>query len=116
LQSVNIREGALGFSGGHGPLWPPLATGLGLRLQYFTERANYLSYKLIFITKRHFIDGRLIDSATLLSFRVAFRGGCDRPLWPDHEFFWRLDITFLSEFLQSQTNNVIGPMEVRPLS
>jgi hypothetical protein len=30
-------------------------------------------------------------------------------------FFWRLDITFLSEFLQSQINNVIGPMEVRPL-
>jgi hypothetical protein len=27
-QSVNIGEGALGFSGGHGPLWPPLATGL----------------------------------------------------------------------------------------
>jgi hypothetical protein len=37
-------------------------------------------------------------------------------LWPAHEFVWRLDITFLSEFLQSQFNNVIGPMEVRPLS
>jgi hypothetical protein len=42
--------------------------------------ANYLSYKLIFITMRHFIDGRLIDSATLLSYRVAFRVGCGRPL------------------------------------
>jgi hypothetical protein len=28
LQSANISEGALGFSGGHGPLFTPLATGL----------------------------------------------------------------------------------------
>jgi hypothetical protein len=32
LQSANIGEGALGFSGGHGPLLPPLATGLGREL------------------------------------------------------------------------------------
>jgi hypothetical protein len=90
---------------------------LCLSLQHFTVRSKYLSHKLIFITMRHFIDGRRIDSATLLSYNGVFRGGdcATAPFGLTMNVFGDM-ISRFSEFLESQFKNVIRPMKVRPLS
>jgi hypothetical protein len=48
LQSVNIGEGALGFSGRHGPLWPPLGYGPAWsRLYHWFCRVSSLSSSVL---------------------------------------------------------------------